>query len=160
MASNINTTFPVAGTPTTTSVRNNFATLKSEIEAIQAAGFGGSGSGAVQPLTIKNEFGAYTIQASDVNNNTMIRIDSPLDVNVNVTIPNNTDMPCPIGSKFLLSTADYGFVTVVGAAGVVIASPQFTTIDRRTGRVLVIKTAENFWEIDGQLSQSSEPTGP
>lgn len=37
MASNIDTTKPVAGTPTTASVRANFASAKDEIEALQNA---------------------------------------------------------------------------------------------------------------------------
>lgn len=36
MASNIDATKPVAGTPTTQSVRDNFSAAKSEIEALQS----------------------------------------------------------------------------------------------------------------------------
>lgn len=156
MPSNINPNIPSNTVPTTSSVRSNFAVLKSEIEALQAAAASGGGSGGsstVQPISVKNVVGAYTIEMSDINNNTMVRVDVDLAQTADVTIPHSTTMPCPIGSKFLLSTSDYGYITVVGAPGVTIGSPYTTTIDRRHGRVLIIKTEENVWEVDGQLAK-------
>lgn len=156
MASNINPNIPSNTAPTTSSVRNNFAVLKSEIEALQTAvgnGGGQSGNNTIHPLSVKNVVGAYTIELSDINNNTMVRVDVDLAQTADVTIPHSTTMPCPLGSKFLLSTSDYGYITVVGAPGVTICSPYTTTIDRRHGRVLIIKTEENTWEVDGQLAK-------
>jgi len=57
MTSHINPAMPVAGTPTTQSVRDNFATAASEISALQVA------VGAPPPSSLISTGGATTIAA-------------------------------------------------------------------------------------------------
>jgi len=161
MASNINPNFPAALHPLTQSVRDNFVAAKTEIEALQATLSGGGGSGGtVQPITVKNVNGAYTLVAADLTNNTMIRVDAALNATVDITIPHHSTAgcDCAIGTKILLSASDFGFLNIVGASGVTVASPQSLLINRRSARVLLIKTSQDFWEVDGQLNSSSGPT--
>jgi len=126
-------------------------------QSTAATGGGGGGEVVLLPLTVKNVTGSYTIIPSDLNN-TYIRVESPVDVPVTVTIPYASTLPCAIGSRLLLAASDYGFITIKGAAGVAVKSPQSTTIGRKVGRVSVIKTDTDQWEIDGQLDLSTNPT--
>lgn len=72
MASSIDATKPVSGTPTTASVRANFSAAKSEIEALQAntvsAGAGLTGGGAINanPTVNVGAGTGITVNADDV----------------------------------------------------------------------------------------------
>lgn len=101
-------------------------------------------------LTINNVDGDYTLSASDMSNK-LIRINSPLGTLSTVTLPNDFLVSSPVGTKVLVSSNGYGPITVSGDAGVNVHSPQSTTIERKYGRVVIIKTGTNDWEIDGQL---------
>ena len=126
---------------------------------MSTAAHGGSGGNVtLQPLSVKNVSGDYTIVSGDLNN-TYLRVQANIDANVNVTIPNASSLSCDIGTRLLLCAADYGYVTIVGASGVYVKSPKTTTIGRKTGRVQIIKTDTNQWEVDGQLLDGG-PTDP
>lgn len=60
MASEINEAWPVAGTPTTESVRANFAAAKSEIEALQGAS--GAWVPTIEAATMSNVDVAYSVR--------------------------------------------------------------------------------------------------
>lgn len=159
MASNINVTVPAEGLPTTQSMRDNFQIIKTEIEALQVKFPEGGGSGGgLQPISVKNVSGAYTLITADLTNNVMIRVGVPINGTANITIPNSSTADCDIGTKVLLSASDFGFLNIVGASGVTVTSPQSLLVNRRSARVLIIKTAQDFWEVDGQLNNSSGPT--
>ena len=102
------------------------------------------------PLSIKNVTGDVTLTHDDLRNR-MLRVSGPINTTSNVTIPTDTTLPCPIGTSIIVSSSGLGLVKFRGDTGVSVKSPQSLTIDRKYGRVLLVKTAANEWEIDGQL---------
>lgn len=125
---------------------------KTEIEALQAAvGSGGGGGGGLQPLNINDQSGtSYTIQETDINN-MLVRMAVPMNQMGNIIIPTDANLNAPIGSSLMVSSNGIGVVNITGESGVLVRSPQSKTIDRKYGRIVIIKTGPNEWEIDGQL---------
>ncbi len=99
-------------------------------------------------VIIKNVDGNYTIIEPDASN-TLIRVNSPFGVTSTVTV---IDTPTtPIGSVFYVSSSGSGPVQVQGSEGVLVSSPQSLIIERKFGRITLVKTQSNRWEVDGQL---------
>ena len=101
-------------------------------------------------VTIKNINGNYTLVQEDIIN-TMIRINSPNSITSTVTIPNDTVLSGPIGSTITIASSGNGPVQLVAGAGTSIRTPQSLIIERKYGRVVLVKVDTNTWEVDGQL---------
>lgn len=97
MASNINPLLPVSGSPTTESVRANFASAKQEIEALQNSTIIGKISGPMTPQPIPNSInpiGDFTTLL--LFNDAVIEDQSNLIVDVA-----NSRLLVPPGAKFV-----------------------------------------------------------
>lgn len=108
------------------------------------------GEGTNPFLMIKNVYGNYLIEKEDELRK-MIRVDAEVNTNAFVTIPNDETADLEIGTQLIVSASNYGTVTINGEAGVTVLSPQSLVIERKSGRVTLIKVDANSWEIDGQL---------
>jgi hypothetical protein len=105
-------------------------------------------------LRVKNVTGNYTITQDDATGNWMVRVFTPVGTEAFVTIPVQTVgvFDVPIGSKLIVSASGLGKVTIQPAPSVTLNNPtQGVSIERKYGRVVIIKTHENVWDIDGQL---------
>ena len=104
------------------------------------------------PLDIKNipDSGTYTLVAEDVTNK-MLRLNSAFQATRYITVPSNDDVPCPVGTSVIIASSGMGTLQLQGASGVAVRTPQSLKINRMYGRIVMIKTAINTWEIDGQL---------
>jgi len=101
-------------------------------------------------LTVKNVSGAYTLTADDMVQK-MIRINAG-NTPANVVLPDNDQVPCPVGTKVIISSNGIGKLQFQPGPSGSVSSPQTTEIERKYGRVVAIKTSINDWEIDGQLA--------
>lgn len=102
-------------------------------------------------LNVKTITTDYTIDATDADN-TLIRVDNT--VATTVTIPNDTTYDFPIGTNVLISWNGTGAVSIVAEAGVTIDTPETLNIKKRYGKVTVIKTEANHWELEGNLESA------
>ena len=102
-----------------------------------------------QALTINTQVSDYTLQITDAYN-TLIRITKATPAVV--TIPNDSTVNMPIGSAVLIGWNGAGSVSVAAAFGVTIISPDSLTIGKQNGKITAIKTAANYWEIEGNLA--------
>jgi hypothetical protein len=102
-----------------------------------------------QALTINTQPSDYTLQLTDAYN-TLIRITKA--TSAVVTIPNDSTVNMPIGSAVLIGWNGVGSVSVAGAVGVTVISPDSFTIGKQYGKITAMKTAANYWEIEGNLA--------
>lgn len=102
-----------------------------------------------QAMTINTQVSDYTLQLTDAYN-TLIRITKATPAVV--TIPNDSTTNMPIGSAVLISWNGAGSVSVAGAVGVTVISPDSLTIGKQYGKITAMKTAANYWEIEGNLA--------
>ncbi len=93
----------------------------------------------------------------DINSNdigTVITHDSSSPAQF--TIPNDTDLPAPIGAIIGILQLNTGAVSIAPGIGVTLVSPigrtDIRTISGRYGRGGLVKTAANTWSLDGSLS--------
>lgn len=117
---------------------------------IGPAGQAGTSGSIATPLTIKNVVGHYIAVAEDMQNS-LIRVDSPVNSDSHLVLPNDATVDCRVGTSLMASTSGLGRLTISAQTGALVKSPQSLTIDRKYGRVTIIKTAPNLWEVDGQL---------
>jgi len=102
-----------------------------------------------QALTINTQASDYTLQLTDAYN-TLIRITKATPAVV--TIANDSLINMPIGSAVLIGWNGVGSVSVAGAVGVTVISPDSLTIGKQYGKITAVKTAANYWEIEGNLA--------
>jgi hypothetical protein len=69
-------------------------------------------------------------------------------------IPADGTFTFPIGSAVLVSWNGgvNAIVTVIGDTGVTIKTPDTNQIARPYGKITCIKTAPNYWELEGNLA--------
>lgn len=108
-----------------------------------------SGAAPAQAITINDQTGDYTLQLADAYN-TLVRITSAIPAVV--TIENDGVINMPVGSSVIISWNGAGSVSLAGAVGVTIISPDSLTIGKQYGKIVVIKTASNYWEVEGNLA--------
>jgi hypothetical protein len=92
--------------------------------------------------------GDYTLQLPDATG-TLIRMTGAIPTAV--TIPTDSTVNFPIGANVLVSWNGIGQVFVLAALGVTIDTPDSYNIGRQYGKITIIKTAANRWEIEGNL---------
>lgn len=111
MASAIDATLPVTGTPTTASVRSNFATAKTEIETLQA-----------QSLVLRAYTADITVGRAITAADLIVLLVYNAAANGNFTIP--TDAVLGItglsNASFEIYMKGNGVPVIVGGAGVVL----------------------------------------
>lgn len=90
----------------------------------------------------------YQLNYFDANN-TLIRMNTTS--NSLVIIPNDNTVNFPTGTSILVSQIGNGTVTTTSSNGVTVLSPFTRTIGNRYGKIVMIKTGANLWEIDGNL---------
>jgi hypothetical protein len=154
MTGELTTVQPPQATVVATVVDTNTILLRASIVVVNG---GTAGPAAPQNLTIKEVSNNYVLVLAD-GISTMVRVSVPFGTDGYVYLPTDAAVAIPIGAEVILSSSDFGTVTVRGSSGVVVRSPQSLTIERKYGRVIAIKVAANTWEIDGQLRAQTQFT--
>jgi hypothetical protein len=114
-------------------------------------------SGSIPPLTIKNVGSVSTYQLTEEDLlNRMVRIASAMNQTIPVVVPADDVLDCDPGTRVIISSNGAGILSLQGGSGVAVHSPQSLLIDRKYGRVELIKVGPNEWEIDGQLVQQAQ----
>jgi hypothetical protein len=67
------------------------------------------------------------------------------------TIPTNAVLPCDIGTTVVLGQAGDGTVTVDGA-GVTFRTPETLSIRKLNGKITLMKTGTDRWDVEGNLT--------
>jgi len=105
-------------------------------------------SPGLMPLTlIKTLTTNYTPVTAD--HGYYIRIDSTS--NVGITLVSDSTENIPIGTTMIIGNLNTGVVSISGGAGAIVISPTGYAISIQYGKVTVMKTAANTWEINGDL---------
>jgi hypothetical protein len=100
-------------------------------------------------LTIKDITSAsYQLILAD-STNTLLRMNYATTSSVVIPADNVTNLP--IGSAILITQIGTGTVTTTASSGVTLLSPETFNISKQYGKVVLIKTSSNLWEIDGNL---------
>lgn len=106
-----------------------------------------------QQLNTKNITDAlYVLALDDGLTPTHIRMISAVDCIVQ--IPLDADVAIPVGATVLVGWTGAGQVTVTGADGVVVNSPDTYKIGRQHGKITLMKVGVNEWDIEGNLEPS------
>lgn len=90
----------------------------------------------------------YTLGALD-SNNVLIRVNSSSPATI--IIPNDTTYNFDIGTNILVGWNGTGSVSIDYESGVTVDTPETYNIGKRYGKVTLIKTESNHWEIEGNL---------
>jgi alpha-tubulin suppressor-like RCC1 family protein len=93
----------------------------------------------------------YTIGVNDLNG-VLLRFTS--NDPVNVLIPNVTSIP--INSSLMISQEGNGVIILLGLDGVSVLSPETIFSNKKHGKVTLIKTGSNVWELEGNLKENPE----
>lgn len=102
-------------------------------------------------LTIKEVTANYTLVSTD-QNAVLIKVNSVAPATV--YIPDNGTVAFPIGTNLLVSWEGSGQVTIAPLNGsVTILTPSSFMIAQRRGKIALVQTAINVWELEGNLQQ-------
>jgi hypothetical protein len=116
--------------------------------------FGSPGSTTINVsalLEIKDVTGNYTLVSED-QNAVCIRVNSTAPATVYV--PDDATVNMPKGTNLLISWYGTGQVTVAPLNGnVTVITPSSYAIAQRYGKIALLKTAANTWELEGNLQQ-------
>lgn len=133
MPSAINPQYPVYGTPTTQSVRDNFAAAKGEIETLQAQTL-------IAPVIIRHTT-SYTASTADPKN-VAHRFDTT-SAPLNLNIP--TTLGTPQETLIYVHRDGAANVVVVMDAGVTVNGAQTYTLDRDKLTIALYKVGPTKW---------------
>lgn len=100
------------------------------------------------PMTVKNLNGNYVLALSDAINTCLRSIASDPTT---ITVPAHGSVPFEIGTAVLIGWHGVGEVTIAGGVGVTLNTPDTLIINKRHGKVTVIKVGENEWDVEGNL---------
>jgi hypothetical protein len=102
-------------------------------------------------VQMKDVYEDYQVVMED-SYNTMIRVHA--DEPTVIWIPEESVVNFPIGSAILISWNgnNDGVVSVAPLGSTTIKSPDTLEIARRYGKITVIKTQPNYWEVEGNLA--------
>lgn len=105
------------------------------------------------PLNVKSVIGDYTVTEADVTGNWLIRVFAATGTEAIITIPpyDFSTFNVPEGSNFMVSSSGLGTVTINDNGIYLQYPPAGRSIVRKFGRIFVVKTNLNAWDIDGQL---------
>lgn len=157
MASSIDATKPVSGSPTTQSVRDNFSAAKSEIEALQASTAAASttSSGIVElATTAETQTGTDTARVPSVAAATASFLTKYAAVNV---VPDTTDTlaDADLGTDIVYTSASAVTVTVPGTLAVGFQC----TITQAGAGTVTITSADNLNGSGSDISLSAIYSG-
>lgn len=130
MTSQIDPTVPVFGTPTTSSVRNNFLIARNEIEALQALIGSGGGNGFGPPLNVS--VGGNVVLPS--SSNFFIFVSNLTGTSITLTLPTGAVVGQQVIIKDVLGNASAYNITVNSGA---VSSGPVTGIDNNANYPLM-----------------------
>ncbi len=107
-----------------------------------------SGSGTMPLTLIKTLTADYTTVTAD--HGYYIRIDTTN--NVTITLVSDGTENIPIGTTMIVGRLNSGAVTFVAGSGATVLAMGTLTMSTQNGKVTVMKTAANTWEINGDLT--------
>ena len=122
-----------------------------------------------KPLQTSTVTSTSIVVGSSAHHNQHIRVNASTDATVSVPpdstwagsqqyFENNfnpvTPGPMPIGGCLIVGKTGLGNVTFVPGAGVTINTPDGLSIDRKHGKVSLIKIGLNEWDIEGNLAEA------
>lgn len=116
--------------------------LITAISSVTAAGGGGS---TPLPTTNSQTGSAYTVTLADAGNIVEQNSASPLTV----TIPLNSSVAFPIGTTIEFNLYGTGSLTLAGAAGVALRSPNGLRLVNRYASAAIRKRATDEWIVSG-----------
>lgn len=108
----------------------------------------GPASTSIPKLLIKTTVTNYTIENND--HGYFIKMNNPAST-ATVFLADNTISPVDVGTQVIVSKSNTGDVLFATSGSSVILSSGSVSINNRYGRVNIIKTSTNTWEIDGDL---------
>jgi len=68
-----------------------------------------------------------------------------------VALVSDSTESIPVGTTYIVGQINTGSVGFAAGSGATVYTPNSTTISVQWGKVTVIKTAANTWEIDGAI---------
>jgi hypothetical protein len=108
-----------------------------------------AGTGGVSSLTsIKTVTGDYTVVTGD--HSYYIRANS--SATITITLVSDATEAIPIGTTIIVGRVGIGEVLFVAGAGATVYSSGQQDIAMQWGKVSIIKTAANTWEMDGAVT--------
>lgn len=111
-------------------------------------GYTGSAGPSSTPLTlIKTTTTNYVPTTTD--HGYYIRMNNA--TSATITLVSDSTEVIPIGTTYIIGQVNTGTVSFVAEGVANVYSPNSSTISVQWGKVTVIKTAENTWEIDGAI---------
>ena len=125
----------------------SFASLTGKPTTV--AGYGITDASDTMPLTlIKTLTANYTVVTADHGYN--IRMNS--SSNLTVTLVSDGTENIPIGTTLVVTRLNSGDVTFVAGSGATVLAIGTLVMSAQKGKVTVMKTAANTWEINGDLT--------
>ena len=125
----------------------SFASLTGKPTTV--AGYGITDASDTMPLTlIKTLTANYTVVTAD--HGYYIRMNS--SSNLTVTLVSDSTENIPIGSTIIVGRLNSGDVTFVAGSGATVLAIGTLVMSAQNGKVTVIKTAANTWEVNGDLT--------
>ncbi len=110
-----------------------------------------SDSSSYSRLEINNQSTNYTLQLSDANTLVIQTISSPSTGTV--TVPPNSSVAIPVGTKILVNQNGSGQVVITPGSGVTVHSPDNALRSRtQYSLITLIKTDTNTWLASGDLT--------
>jgi len=73
---------------------------------------------------------------------------------IGYTVVANATVSAPIGTTIVLGQSGVGQVQIIPAGGVVIRTPETLLIRKQHGKVTLIKTGSDTWDVEGNLQAS------
>lgn len=102
------------------------------------------------PISTNSKTSNYTLELSDAGR--LIEMNSTSPTNLTLTIPTNTNVPFPIGTKIDVLRIGTGEATIVAASGVTINSEaNKAKINAQWQAVSIVKRGTDSWVIIGAL---------
>lgn len=71
---------------------------------------------------------------------------------VTYTVRTNSNVPMPVGATIVVSQQGTGTVTIGAEGGVTIVTPETLDIRKQYGKVTLMQTSANYWELEGNLT--------
>lgn len=104
----------------------------------------------IGPIEIDPETAAYTLVAADAG-----KLVTVTDASASaLTVPPNSAVAFPIGTKVEVAQLGAGLVTITAGAGVTVHSSQATLKMAQWALVSLLKVAVNTWLASGELAAS------
>lgn len=105
-------------------------------------------------LTIKTVPGNYTLNSTDYSDQLALMLKVVSAAPTALFIPDNATVSFPVGANILVSWGGVGQVSIQpGSSAVTVLTPSTPYIAQRYGKIAIVQTALNVWELEGNLQQ-------